>query len=75
MFDLNTLVALNVFGLVGFGIGFAVGHRGWVGTQSDLSDVKEYLAHIKGTIQGSTQTATPPVVVQPVTVPDAQTKA
>lgn len=62
MFDFNTLIALNVFGVVGFILGLYVGHRGWTGVQSDLGDVKSDLANIKGRL-------TPTVTITPVPAP------
>lgn len=53
------------FSIVSGGLGYYIGERGWTGVQNDLNNVKLDIAHIQGTLSGSTQTT----VVTPVTNP------
>lgn len=64
MFSGTELLWINLFGIACFGVGYWIGHRTWTGVKSDLGDVKQDLANIKGVL-----TPTPVAVPAPVVLP------
>ncbi len=50
--DLYILLGFNIAMAVSFALGYYVGHRGLTGVQSDLSDIKQDIANVKGKLEG-----------------------
>lgn len=47
------IIIVEVLCLVSGLVGYYIGHRGLTGVQSDLNDVKQDIANVKGKLEGT----------------------